>query len=33
MEKMNKKGLLGMLVLVVLAVIGGYILLRYFKVI
>jgi hypothetical protein len=31
-EKMNKKGLIGQLVLLVLAVIGGYVLLKYFGV-
>jgi len=32
-NKMNKKGFIGQLVLIVLAVIGGYFLLKYFGVI
>jgi hypothetical protein len=31
-KKMNKKGLIGQLVLIVLAVIGGFFLLKYFGV-
>lgn len=33
MDKMNKKGFIGKLVIIVLAVIGGYFLLKYFGVI
>jgi hypothetical protein len=32
-QKMNKKGLIGQLIVVVLALIGGFVLLKYFGVI